>query len=219
MERKLTHWGVGISVGILVLALGAVYQGHLPGDTESKPARTCPHHMQLGSQCQMEIASMFFTNHLEGPLFLRRIPDSERQEYRFAVVTLKITKPAGASLSLAAADLTLHYYHGAEMEVAPCEGLSWFKSDAGLDVPILMSLIPGPGFIKQTTDPACTSGTIVYIDAVFGYMEPDTRECWICLGHPATTEPFVCPAPAWKTDDGVQETVLEPPIRLPDAKC
>ena len=219
MERKLTYWAAGVSVAILVLALGAMYQGPMMGNAESKPSRTCPHHMQLGPQCQMEIASMSFTNRIESPLFLRQIPDSERQEYRFAVVTLKITKPAGESLSLAAADLTLHYYHGDETEVAPCEGLSWFKSDPGSDVPILMSLIPGPGFIKQTTDPAGTSGTIVYIDAVFGYMEPDTRECWICLGHPATTEPFVCPAPAWKSDDGIQETVLEPPLRLPDAKC
>lgn len=212
MERKLIYWGAGISVGILVLALGAMYQGHRMGDMESKPSRTCPHHMQLGPPCQIEIASMSFTNRIESPLFLRQIAYSERQDYRFAVVTLKITKPAGESLSRAAADLTLHYYHGDDTEVAPCEGLSWFKSDSGSDAPILLSLIPGPGFIKQTTGPAGTSGTIVYIDAVFGYMEPDTRECWICIGHPATTEPFVCPAPAWESDGGVRETALAPSI-------
>jgi hypothetical protein len=219
MERLRTYGTAGVSVAILALGLGAMYQGRMPGSAESKSSRTCPHHMQLGPQYQMEIVSMSFTNRLEGPLFRRQIPDAEEQEYRFALVTLKITKPAGASLSLAAADLTLHYYHGDETEVAPCEGLSWFKSNADSDASILMSLIPGPGFIKQTTDPAGTSGTVVYIDAVFSYMEPDTRECWICIGHPTTAEPFVCPAPAWKSDDGIQETVLEPPIRLPDAKC
>lgn len=219
MERQRTYRTAEVFLAILALALGAMYQGRMLGNAESKSSRTCPHQVQLGPQCQMEIASMSFTNRLEGPLFRRQIPEAERQEYQFAVVTLKITKPAGASLSLAAADLTLHYYHGEETEVAPCEGLSWFKSDAGSDVPILMSLIPGPGFLKQTTEPALTNSTIVYIDAVFAYMEPDTSECWICLGHPATTEPFVCPTPAWKSDDGLRETVLEPPIRLPEAKC
>jgi len=197
MERKLTYWGVGVSAVILMLTLGAAYQGQMIGHAESQSARTCPHLMQLGPQCQVEIMRMSFTDHVESLLYLHQIPDSARQEYRFAVVTLKIAKPAGARLSLAAADLTLHYYHGPETEVAPCEGLSWFKRDSNAEAPILMNPIPGPGFIKQTTSPEGTAGTIVYIDAVFGFMEPDTRECWICLGHPVATEPFTCPAPAW----------------------
>jgi hypothetical protein len=160
----------------------------------------------------MEMVRMSFTNHIESLLCPRQFPDAATEEYRFAVVTLKITKPAGASLSLAAADLTLHYYHGSEMEVAPCEGLSWFKSDADSDVPILMNPIPGPGFIKQTTGPAGTNGTIIYIDAIFGFMEPDTRECWICIGHPATTEPFVCPSPAWKSERAIPEIAPGPSI-------
>jgi len=205
MERKWTYWGTGMSIGILALALGVVYQGRMIGNTESQPSRTCPYHMQMGPQCQVEIVRMSFTDRIESLLYARRAPDPARGEYRFAVVTLRITKPAGEGLSLAAADLTLHYYHGGETEVAPCEGLSWFKGESDLDVPILMNPIPGPGFIKQTTGPAATNGTIIYIDAVFGYMEPDTRECWICVGRPATTEPFVCPAPAWKSETGVRE--------------
>ncbi len=198
MERKPTYWGLGVSAAILMLTLGAAYQGSLLiGHAENQSPRTCPHVMPLGPQCQMEIMRMSFTDHVESLLYLHQIPDSAREQYRFAVVTLKITKPAGASLSLAAADLTLHYYHGNETEVAPCEGLSWFKSDSDVDVPILMNPIPGPGFIKQTTNADGTAGTVVYIDAVFGFMEPDTRECWICLGQPAVTEPFTCPAPAW----------------------
>ena len=96
MERQRTYWTAGVSIAILALALGALYQGRMPGNAESKPSRTCPHYMQLGPQCQMEIVSMSFTNRLESPLFRRQIPDTERKEYRFAVVTLKITKPAGA---------------------------------------------------------------------------------------------------------------------------
>ena len=218
MERKLTYWGVGMSAAILLLTLGAGYQGQKIGHAESQASRTCPHLMPPGSQGQVEIVRMSFTDHVESLLYLHQIPDSAREEYRFAVVTLKITKPAGRSLSLAAADLTLHYYHGAETEVAPCEGLSWFKRNSDSHVPILMNPVPGPGFIKQTTSPDGTAGTIVYIDAVFGFMEPDTRECWICLGHPAVTEPFTCPTPAWGHGNQESQIPKAPPgLQAPPA--
>ncbi len=211
MERKLTYWGVGVSAMILMLTLGAAYQGQMVGHMEGPSTRTCPHLLQLGPQCQVEIVRMSFTDRVESLLYLYQIPDSAREEYRFAVVTLKITKPAGASLSLAAADLTLHYYHGNETEVAPCEGLSWFKRDSNSEAPILMNPVPGPGFLKQTTSPAGTAGTTVYIDAVFGFMEPDTRECWICLGHPTVTEPFACPSPAWSNESHGSKAPQTPP--------
>jgi hypothetical protein len=218
MEQKLTYWGVGVSAAILLFTLGAAYQGQMLGHLESLSPRTCPHLVPLGPQCQVEIVRMSFTDHVESLLYLHQIPDAAREEYRFAVVTLKITKPAGQSLSLAAADLTLHYYHGREMEVAPCEGLSWFKRDSNSDVPILMNPVPGPGFIKQTTSPEGKAGTIVYIDAVFGFMEPDTQECWICIGHPAATEPFTCPAPAWSGADRAPAAPKAPPgLQAPPA--
>ena len=214
MERKLTYWGMGVSAVILLLTLGTAYQGQqMVGRAESLSLRPCPHVMELGPQCRIEIMQMSFTDHVESLLYVHQIPDGAREEYRFAVVTLKITKPAGTSLSLAAADLTLHYYHGNRTEVAPCEGLSWFKSDSSADMPILMNPVPGPGFIKQTTNPGDTAGTMVYIDAVFGFMEPDTRECWICIGHPAATEPFTCPAPAWSHEGG-EGKVPKAPQRL-----
>ncbi|MCL5278830.1 MAG: hypothetical protein M1376_02855 [Planctomycetes bacterium] len=219
MKRKLTYWGVGVSGAVLLLTLGAAYQGQQTiGCAENQSTRTCPHVMELGPQCQVEIVRMSFTDHVESLLYLHQIPDAAREEYRFAVVTLKITKPVGQSLSLAAADLTLHYYHGDKTEVAPCEGLSWFKSDSEAEMPILMNPVPGPGFIKQTTSPEHTAGTMVYIDAVFGFMEPDTRECWICLGHPAATEPFTCPAPAWRNESHESMTPKVPPgLQAPPA--
>ncbi len=219
MERKLTYWGVGLSAAILLLTLGAAYQGQqMIGHAESPSLRPCPHVMELGPQCQVEIVRMSFTDHVESLLYLHQIPDAAREEYRFAVVTLKITKPAGARLSLAAADLTLHYYHGNKTEVAPCEGLSWFKRDSEAEMPILMNPAPGPGFIKQTTSTEDTAGTIVYIDAVFGFMEPDTRECWICIAHPAATEPFTCPAPAWSSADRAPAAPKAPPgLQAPPA--
>lgn len=212
MERQRTYWTAGVSVGILALGLGALYQGRMTGNPENQSPRTCPYVMQVGPQYRMEIVRMSFTDRVESLLYEHQIPDLAAEQFRFAVVTVKITKPAGESLSLAAADLTLHYYHGRETEVAPCEGLSWFKSDSDAKVPILMNPIPGPGFIKQTTDSAGANGTVIYIDAVFGFMEPDTRECWLGIGHPATTEPFVCPAPAWTGESKVREIVPGPSI-------
>jgi hypothetical protein len=199
MKRKLTYSSTAVALGILVLTLGTAYQERMIGDTKSLAVRACPYHVPLGPQYQMEIVRMRFTVRVENPLYARQIPDIAMQEYRFAVVTLKIIKPAGQSLSLAAADLSLHYYHGEDTEVAPCEGLSWFKNEAESDAPLLLSPLSGPGFIKQTTGPVATAGTTVYIDAVFAFVEPDTKKCWICVGHPATTEPFVCPSPAWES--------------------
>jgi hypothetical protein len=219
MERKMTYWGLGAFAAILLLTLGAVYQGSpVIGHAESQASRTCPHLLQLGPQCQVEIVRMSFTDRVESLLYLHEIPDAAREQYRFAVVTLKITKPAGVSLSLAAADLTLHYYHGDETEVAPCEGLSWFKRDSDARAPILMNPVPGPGFIKQTTSPDGTAGTTVFIDAIFGFMEPDTRECWVCFGQPAVTAPFTCPAPAWGNESRESKTPKAPPaLQAPPA--
>jgi hypothetical protein len=209
MEGKVTYWGTGVSVVILLLALGGVYPEPVSASTESKTARTCPH--QVGPQCQVEIARMSFPSSIESLLGTARIPEQARGKYRFGVATLKVTKPAGESLTLAAADLTLHYYHGDDTTVVPCQGLSWFKGDANSDAPILVNPMLGPGFISQTTGPALANSTVIYIDAVFAYMESDTRECWICVGRPTTTEPYVCPAPAWKDEGGIQKlTVVVP---------
>jgi len=148
---------------------------------------------------------MHFTPRIESLLGPCAIPPALHGQYRFAVATLKITKPAGETVSLAAADVTLHYYHGDETDVAPCEGLSWFKSDPGADVPMHMNMMSGPDHIRQITGSGTTGNTVVYIDAVFTLMEPDTKECWICLARPTTTEPFVCPSPAWTAADRVPE--------------
>lgn len=212
MERKQTYWITGTTIGLLTLMLGVTYDGRMMGTLENPSARTCPYQVQLSPPAQFEIVQMSFMSRIESLRYEHRIPATAADQYRFAVVTLKITKPAGTSLSLAAADLTLHYYHGNEEEVAPCEGLSWFKSEPTSQVPLLMNPIPGPGFIKQTTSPGMAGSTTVYLDVVFGFMEPDTKECWVCIGQPAMTQPFVCPSPAWKNDGPAPQAEPEPSI-------
>lgn len=203
MERKRTFWGAGVSVAILALVLASGYSDPVIENRDSDTSRTCPH--QVNSQCQMEIVRMSFPSSIDSLLGTAQIPKPARDKYRFAVVTLKVTKPAGESLTLAAADLTLHYYHGDNPTVVPCQGLSWFKSDPNSDAPIIVNPILGPGFIGQTTGPALADSTVVYVDAVFAYMEPDTQECWICLARPTTTAPYVCPSPAWNDEGGAEK--------------
>jgi hypothetical protein len=85
--------------------------------------------------------------------------------------------------------------------VCACDGISWFKTSPDDDAPPRMNEYPGPGFIKQTTGTRCTADSVVYIDAVFRYMEADTKECWICVAQPVTRAPsYVCSDPAWKSD-------------------
>ena len=102
---------------------------------------------------------------------------------RLAVATIKITKPAGTQLTLACADLTLHYYHGETAEVAPCEGMSPYTTALDADREISLSFVDGPGFLKKVTATRATEAAVVYIDAVFGGLEPDTREAWIAIGQ------------------------------------
>ena len=51
--------------------------------------------------------------------------------------------------------------------------------------------------IKQTTGARNTRASVVYVDAIFGYVEPDSREMWICVAQPTTAQPaFV--SPGWQ---------------------
>ena len=110
---------------------------------------------------------------------------------------LKITKPAGRHLSVAACDLTLHYFYGEDTEATPCEGISTITETREVERPMKLPTVSGPGFVKMTTGVKATQASVVYMDAVFAYVEPGVRECWICVAQPATTTPYVCPSPAW----------------------
>ena len=119
-----------------------------------------------------------------------RISPANKDKFRLALVTLRITKPPGEKLTLAAADLTLHYFHGEATEAAPCEGLSVFSTSREVDRPVKMPQHPGPGFVKQTTGTVSTQASTVYVDALFGYIEPTINDVWIAVAQPSTVAPF-----------------------------
>ena len=154
-------------------------------------AKECPYVLEVNRGLKVEIVDVLFTDEIQGVRGNRmKVPEDKKDKMRFALVTIKITKPAKKRLTLAAADLTLHYYHGDQAEVAPCEGISYFSIGNDTDRPMDLSQSDGPGFVKQTTGAKCTKSEVVYLDGSFAFMEPDTREVWICIGQPVSAEPF-----------------------------
>lgn len=166
-------------------------------DSGATSKRECP--LMVGSQVKMEVTGVVFMDEVQGTGGRRMtIPEDKRDKWRLGIVTLKVTKPAGTRFTLAAADLALHYYHGEQTEVAPCEGLSSFSSSDDSDRPMELSQTMGPGFTKQTTGAKTTQASVIYMDAVFGFMEPDTSEIWVCLGQPVTDRGFTVASGLWK---------------------
>lgn len=169
--------------------------GEAAGESQDGSVTGCPYAVPLG-QVEMEIVEIFFTDVVHGiDGNQMKLDDEKKEKFRLGVVAIKIIKPAGESLEIAAADLTLHYNHGDDTEAAPCEGLSGFSTTLDVDRPMKLSRVMGPGFTKQATGARSTEASEIYVDATFAYLEPDIRECWICVGQPSTTEPYV--APGW----------------------
>lgn len=192
MNKNIGWWVIGIlAVGIVGVVIGS----QIPLFAQSFPpfAKPCPMYLdfrQAGTKA--EIVNVVFTDEVVGVKGNKMsIPDKVKDRQRLAVVTVKIIKPPGRRVILPAADFTLHYYHGNTPEVAPCEGISEFTATEDTARPIDLSTCAGPGFVKQMTRTRTTQAGVVFVDVVFGYMEPDTKECWVCLGQPGSDQPYV----------------------------
>jgi len=142
-------------------------------------------------QVKIEIANVKFEVEVQGVDGPMRMPENRRDKYRLALVTLRVRKPPGMKLTVAAADLTFHYWHGSDPEVAPAEGLSSFSTSLEDDRPMKLWQSMGPGWVKQTTNPRATEAGEVYVDVVFHMIEPDTRECWIGVAQPSQQAPYI----------------------------
>jgi len=138
------------------------------------------------SDVKIEIKEIMYLEQVEG----LKVQADKRDKFRIALVTIQFTKPAGRSVEVAAADLTLHYTHGGEAEVAPCEGISSFNQTLTEDRAMKMFNQSGPGWIKQKTAVRSTQATVVYLDAAFALIEPDISDVWLCVGQPAQTQVF-----------------------------
>ncbi|MEO0108422.1 MAG: hypothetical protein ABIK62_04540, partial [candidate division WOR-3 bacterium] len=132
------------------------------------------------SRIRFTILSATFVTELEGTT--SRFRETQLDKYRGMVVTCRIVKPAGYKLKLHAPDIALHYNHGDEYDVAPCNGISNFSTERGTDRPMKL-LSRGQG--SQTTLTSATAAETIYVDFFFQYMEPDTRDIHLCVAQPA----------------------------------
>jgi hypothetical protein len=115
--------------------------------------------------------------------------ESDADKYRYAVVTFRIEKPAGKELTLAAADVTLHYERAdGSYDIAPCEGLGGFTVNKDEDRTIQMPNFSGPGWVKIKTGSATRTAATVYADAVFGKIEPSVSALWLGIAQPASSQ-------------------------------
>jgi hypothetical protein len=175
------------TVGTCALTLLA-----LAGASSAQSSREAPLVLEFQQGIKAELVSLTFMKEVTDGTRRMRVPDDKVAKFRLAVATIKITKPAGTQFTLACADLTLHYYHAAETEVTPCEGMSSFTSSLDSDREVSLSTTNGPGFLKKTTATRSTEAAVVYVDALFGSMEPDTREAWIAVGQVSDrNRPFI----------------------------
>jgi len=135
----------------------------------------------------LEIAEIKFVEFVSGEEGVSlRVSPEDRQKYRIGLVTIRVRKAPGKALTVAAADLTLHYRFGALDEVAPCEGISNFTRTIGEPREMRFFRGAGPGWVKQRTGSDVTAAREGYFDAVFHLIEPDIREVWLCVAQPTT---------------------------------
>ncbi len=175
MSRRLL---VALSAAILLATAIAVL-------ASQQSQQSCPAVVSL-ADCRVTIHSVQFPERIqEGAIDIRE-PDPTK--YHFALVTMRIDKPAGQQLVLPAADVTLHYRRGTgeAFDVAPCEALSAFSVSPDEDRKLDCFAGMGPGWVKSTTGTATTQASHVYVDAVFAKVERDVTDTWICFGQPGS---------------------------------
>jgi hypothetical protein len=159
------------------------------------PPNECPY-VLLSRGVTMEIAEIKYVESVQGvDGNTLKMPAEQIDKFRLGVVTVRVEKPTGKRLAIAAADLTLHYNHGQSQEVSPCEGLSTFTRQPDEERPVKLFKGAGPGWIKQTTGLRATEASEIYFDAIFHLVEPDIREVWLCVGQPSTPKAF--PTAGW----------------------
>ena len=156
--------------------------------------KTCPMVLDLGGSVKARIVGVRFADEVKSVDQKLIMPSGQREPLRFCIVTLRIEKPAGKRLALAAADLTAHYWHADEALVTPCIGLSHFSATPDADRPMQLVPFSGFAFIRSVTGASTTQSTALFVDAVFGYVPGDTRELWVCTARPVQDQPAPCTA-------------------------
>jgi len=167
------------AMGAVFTACGIALLLQAAGADEPVPAKPVPGLLDLG-KVKLEIVSATFVRELKGNN--ASYAETRPEKFRGMIATLKVQKPAGAELTLNAPDLVLHYTYGAKADVARCYGLSGFSTMLEVDRPMNL-FIHGSGGVS--TGVSTIRASVVYVDAFFQHMEPDTAELHLLVAQPA----------------------------------
>jgi hypothetical protein len=131
------------------------------------------------TKVRFQIVDATFVSRLEGTQ--GRFQETHPDLYRGLIATVKITKQAGAELTLACQDIALHYRHGQQSDIAKCFGLSTYSLRQDEDRAMALY---SQGWGRSSTGTATTRADTVYIDIFFQNMEPDTRDLYLFVAQP-----------------------------------
>mgnify|MGYP001047854635 CR=1 FL=1 len=129
---------------------------------------------------KIQLVSDVFVKELKGVNASFAMGEDARK-YRGLILTLKVEKPAGESVTLNAQDLVLHYRYGEKSDIAPCNGVSAFSVQRDLDRPMRLFRRGRGG---SSTGASTIRATEVYVDLFFQYMEPDTSDLHLLVAQP-----------------------------------
>jgi hypothetical protein len=160
----------------------------LPLAALTASAEDVPLHLSL-RECRVSVCSVVFAKRIDG-IDGNYVSPKEPDKFRVAFVTVRVDKPAGRELTVAACDLSLHYKHGTQLEATICEGMSQFSMGENDERAMKLPQMTGPGFVKQTTGPKAAQSETVYFDCVFAGIEPDIGDVWLFVGQPVSTTPI-----------------------------
>lgn len=150
--------------------------------------------ININAQTEVPLEAKIHNVEIIDCIFLKKLnttkwvfTESEPEKYRYAVVTVKITKDAGQPLKVALADFTLHYRYGENKEeVAYCAAMSSFSTVLDVDRDLKASK-NGPGWSKQSTGTRSTARAVVYVDLAFRKIENTVNDMWICVAQPKSS--------------------------------
>ena len=195
MIRSLASVAMASALGAIGLVVGCAPAGREGGDLAATVGRMgCPAFVDLQNGVAAEIVSVRLSDEIQGTKLVMP-PRQQQERLKLCLVTLRITKPAGQRLTLAAADLTAHFWRRDEPQVTSCVGLSPFSIEKDAFRPMQFVVPTEVFFVRASTGVSTTQAAEVFVDAVFPFVPADAGQLWVCLSQPICKQPYVFAAP------------------------
>jgi len=163
-----------VTIALCILACGALPCRVIAAETAS----SIPGAIDL-SKVRFEIVKSMFVSKLEG--INASYTENQPDKFRGLLLTVRITKPASAALTIHGPDLDLHYNHGNTYDVLNCQGLSSFSKSMDVDRPMRLW---STGIGSVATGTSTLDADTLYMDVFYQYLEPDTKDVYLMIAQP-----------------------------------